>query len=161
MALFDSSFLSYAVLVAAAAVLFSAALTDLTRFVIPNELIVVLILLFLAHNAISGRWSELPWHLAFALLAFCLFAWFYGLGWMGGGDIKLLTVALLWTGIHCALLFAVLLLFCTCLYTVAAKLGWAAAQRDSTDKRMRIALAPSIAAALVGVFMLGCLQPPA
>ena len=161
MVVFDSNFLSYAVLVATAAVLFYAALTDLRQFKIPNELVVVLVLLFVVHTAISGRWSETPWNLGFALLIFCVLAVFYGFGWMGGGDIKLLSVALLWTGVHCALLFAVLLLVFTSLYTLAAKLGWAVAQRDGTDSRMRIAFAPSVAAALVGVFMLGCLQSPA
>ena len=161
MVVFDSSFLSYVVLVAAAAVLFYAAFTDLRQFTIPNGLIVVLFLLFILHTAILGRWAELPWNLGFALLIFFFLAWLYALGWMGGGDIKLLTVAILWTGVHCALLFAILLLVFTSLYTAAAKLGWVGVQSDGSDNRMRIAFAPSVAAALIGVFMLGCLQAPA
>jgi prepilin peptidase CpaA len=78
---------------------------------------------------------------------------------MGGGDVKLLSVAFLWVGIGCALPFALLLLLFASVHTIAAKLGWVDAQRAKNDGRMRIPFAPSIAAALVGVFMLGCLAP--
>jgi prepilin peptidase CpaA len=43
---------------------------------------------------------------------------FYGLGWMGGGDVKILAVAFLWTGLS-----AVLLALFGILHTSAAKLG--------------------------------------
>jgi prepilin peptidase CpaA len=152
------SFTSYATLVAAAAVLFYAALTDLRRFTISNDVIVVLILLFVLHTSASGRWSELPWNLGFATFIFAFLAWFYALGWMGGGDVKILTVALLWTGLHCALVFAILLLVFSSLHTVAVKLGRVDAQIDGNDGRTRIAFAPAVAAALIGVFALGCLQ---
>jgi prepilin peptidase CpaA len=151
------SFTSYAALVAAAAVLFYAALTDLRQFTISNDVVVVLLLLFVLHTVASDRWSELPWNFAFATLIFVFLAWFYALGWMGGGDIKIMTVALLWTGLHCALVFAILLLMFSCLHTVAVKLRWVGAQDDSDDGRKRIAFAPSVAAALIVVFMLGCL----
>src|ERR1700745_3654186 len=82
------SFASYATLVAAAAVLFYAAFTDLRQFTISNDVVVVLLLLFVLHTSASGRWSELPWNLGFATLIFAFLAWFYALGWMGGGDVK-------------------------------------------------------------------------
>jgi prepilin peptidase CpaA len=152
-----ASFTSYAALVAAAAVLFYAALTDLKQFTISNNVVVVLLLLFVLHTVASGRWSELLWNFGFASLIFAFLVWFYALGWMGGGDVKILTVALLWTGLHCALVFAILLLIFSSLHTVAVKLGGVGAQDDSNDGRRRIAFAPSVAAALIGVFMLGCL----
>ena len=43
------------------------------------------------------------------------------------------------------------------IHTAAAKLGWVAVRRGD-DGAVRIAFAPSIAAALIGVFMLGCLR---
>jgi prepilin peptidase CpaA len=156
----DSFFLSYAVLVAAAAVLFYAALTDLRHFTISNELIVVLILLFVLYTTVSGRWSDLPMNVGFAVVIFVFLILFYARGWMGGGDVKMLTVALLWTGIHCALAFAILLLIFSSLHSAIAKISGAVARRGSSDGHMRIAFAPSIAAALVGVFMLGCLERP-
>jgi hypothetical protein len=42
-------------------------------------------------------------------------------------------------------------------HTAAAKLGWVAVRRGD-DGAVRIAFEPSIAAALIGVFMLGCLH---
>ena len=156
----DSVFLSFAVLVTTAAVLFYAALTDLRQFTISNELIVVLALLFALYTVITGRWSELPWNIGFATFIFVILICFYALGWMGGGDVKLLTVALLWTGIHCALPFAFLLLIFSSVHTVASYLIGASAQADGSNGGMLIPFAPSIAAALVSVFMLGCLQSP-
>ncbi len=156
---FDNFFLSYAVLVAAGAVLFYAALTDLRNFTISNELIVVLILLFVLHTAISGRWSELPRTIGFVALIFVILVCFYAQGWMGGGDVKFLTVALLWAGIHCALAFAILLVIFSSLHTVAITLIGPRRRPDASDGRTRIAFAPSVAAALIGIFMLGCVQP--
>jgi Flp pilus assembly protein protease CpaA len=77
---------------------------------------------------------------------------------MGGGDVKILTVALLWTGIDCALVFAILLFIFASLHALAARSGWAGSV-VAGDERRRIAFAPSVAAALIAVFMLGCLQP--
>jgi prepilin peptidase CpaA len=79
---------------------------------------------------------------------------------MGGGDIKLLTVAFFWVGLDCALAFAVLLCFFVSLHALVAKLGWAGSFASDADRRKRIAFAPSIAAALIGLFALGCLRQP-
>jgi prepilin peptidase CpaA len=81
----------------------------------------------------------------------------YSFNMMGGGDVKLLSVAFLWVGIDCALAFALLLLLFSSIHAIASKLGWANAQLGESDDRKRIPFAPSIAAALAGVFMLGCL----
>jgi len=43
------------------------------------------------------------------------------------------------------------------IHTVVAKLGWVAVRRGD-DGAVRIAFGPSIAAALISVFMLGCLR---
>ena len=159
MAVFDNFFLSYVVLVATGAVLFYAAFTDLRNFTISNNLIVALILLFVLYTAISGRWFELPWTIGFVALIFLVLLWFYTKGWMGGGDVKLLAVALLWAGIHCALAFAILLVIFSSLHTAAITLMGRRRRHVRSDGRPRIAFAPSVAAALIGIFMLGCVQP--
>jgi hypothetical protein len=51
----------------------------------------------------------------------------------------------------------ILLLIFTGAYYVAAKLGFAAAQRTATG--LRIPLAPSLAAALIGALALGLTTP--
>jgi Flp pilus assembly protein protease CpaA len=83
--------------------------------------------------------------------------YFYSMKLMGGGDLKLLTVALLWVGPFCALPFALFLLLFAGVHILAVKFKLAKAQL--ADGRTTLAFAPSIAAALICVFMVGCLQP--
>ena len=148
---------SYFVLVLTAALLFYLAASDLRAFRIRNELILVLAGLFFVHAILSGRWVEMHWNIGLAALAFAFMLYWYGQGFMGGGDLKLMTVALLWSGVHCALPFLVILLLAASLHTVAASFGWVQAQR--INGRIKVAFAPSIAAGLIGIFMLGCLSP--
>jgi Flp pilus assembly protein protease CpaA len=152
--------LANVVLVVTAAVLFYVAVTDLKHYKIGNELILVLIGLFFVHTLFSGRWLNAAWSLGLAASVLIFLLYFYSRRWMGGGDVKILTAAFLWTGVECALAFALLLLVFASLHAIAAKFGWAESQADS-DRRARIAFAPSVAAALIAVFMLGCLRPSA
>ena len=152
-----SASLSQVVLVITAAVLFYVALTDFKQFKIRNELILVLAGLFVVHALLSGRWMSAHWNLAFAALTFCVMAYFYAQNWMGGGDVKILTVGFLWIGFGCAFPFAVLLAVFAAVHVAAAKFGWVEVQRVGDQKR--IPLAPSVAGALILCFILGCLQP--
>ena len=149
--------LSHVVLVITAAVLFYVALTDFKQFKIRNELILVLAWLFVVHALFSGRWVSAHWNLAFAALMFGVMLYFYAQNLMGGGDLKILTVSFLWVGFGCAFPFAVLLAIFSAVNVVAAKFGWAEVQQVGDKKR--IPLAPSVAAALILCFILGCLQP--
>jgi prepilin peptidase CpaA len=152
-------YLANAVLVLTAAVLLYAALTDLKHYQIRNELIAVLTGLYLLHAFLSGRWPEIPWNAGLAILMLAVMLYFYAQNLMGGGDVKLLAVAFLWVGIDCALPFAILLMLFSAVHAVAGKLGWAEVQHAGEDRRARIAFAPSVAAALIVVFMVGCLAP--
>ena len=152
-------YLANAVLALTAAVLLYAALTDLKHYRIRNELIAVLAGLFVLHAALSGRWPGIPWSVGFALLIFAVLLYFYSQNLMGGGDVKLLAVAFLWVGIDCALPFSILLSLFATLHALAGRLGWVDVRRSAEDQRIRIAFAPSVAAALIAVFLLGCLDP--
>jgi prepilin peptidase CpaA len=154
---FQNYFLSQVVLVIASCLLFYVSLLDLKEYRIRNELVVVLAGMFVLYAVLSGRWVTIHWNIGFALLMFLIMLVAYTRNLMGGGDLKILTVAFLWVGVDCALLFAVLLLVFAALHTVAAKLGWLGA--ETVDGRMRIAFAPAVAGALIGTFMLGCLRP--
>lgn len=146
------------VVVITAALLFYVAFNDLRQFRIPNELVLLLAGLFVFHAALSGRWTVIHWHIALAALAFVFMLFFaYNTGLMGGGDLKLLTVALLWTGTSCVLPFLIILVIAASLHALAAKLEWVQAQR--VEGRIRVAFAPSIAAGLIGIFALGCVSP--
>src|ERR1700676_1979858 len=155
----DQAYLANSVLVMTAAILFYAAMTDLKRYQIRNEVIAVLGGLFVLHAFLSGRWPGIPWNVGLALLIFVVMLYFYSQSLMGGGDVKLLTVAFLWVGIDCALPFAILLSLFATIHAGAGKLGLAEVRRAGEDKRSRIAFAPAVAAALIGTFMLGCLAP--
>jgi prepilin peptidase CpaA len=152
-----SSIASQVVLVLTAATLFYVALTDLKHYKIRNEVILVLTALFFLHVVLSGRWTILHWNLGFAALLFLIMLYFYSMKLMGGGDLKLLTVALLWVGPFCALPFALFLLLFAGVHILAVKFKLAKAQL--ADGRTTLAFAPSIAGALICVFMVGCLQP--
>ncbi|HEY4798892.1 MAG TPA: prepilin peptidase, partial [Bacteroidia bacterium] len=119
--------------------------------------VLVLTALFLLHAFLSGRWVIVQWNFGFALLLSLIMFYFYLKNMMGGGDLKLLTVALLWVGPFCALPFALLLLLFVCIHIVAVKLKLIEA-RVVSGKNW-IAFAPSVAAALIGVFIVGCLRP--
>jgi prepilin peptidase CpaA len=151
------SIASQTVLILTAAVLFYVALTDLKHYRIRNEAILVLAALFFLHAVLSGRWTSLHWNLGFAAVLFLIMLYFYSMKLMGGGDLKLLTVALLWVGPFCAFPFALFLLLFAGIHVLAVKFKWVESQL--ADGRKHLAFAPSIAAALIGVFMAGCLQP--
>lgn len=148
---------SQVVLILTAAVLFYVGLTDLKHYKIRNELILVLTGLFFLHAFLSGRWTTLHWNIGFAALLFLIMLNFYSMKLMGGGDLKLLTVALLWVGPFCALPFALFLLLFICIHIVAVKIKLVGSQ--VIDEKNWLAFAPSIAAALISVFMAGCLRP--
>ena len=150
------SFLADIVLVTTAALLFYAAFTDLKHFIIPNGLVAVVGLMYFAHAALIGDWAGMPGHFGFALVIFIFLLLAYARRWIGGGDVKLLAVAFLWTGVPDAFVFSLLLCVFAILHTLVVRFGPIAVGRvDDSDGKTRIAFAPSIAAALIGVFMLG------
>jgi prepilin peptidase CpaA len=145
------------ILVLTAMTLFWVALTDLREFKVRNELVVILACLYVVYALFSGAWVSMQWNFGFALLMLAGGAYAYSLQQIGGGDLKLLTVAFLWTGPWPAAPFVILLLIFILVYYLAARLGFAAARRTSTG--LRIPLAPSLAGALIGVFALGLIAP--
>jgi prepilin peptidase CpaA len=148
---------SQVVLVSAALLLFYVAVTDLREFKIRNDLVVVLVLLYFAHALLSGRWVSLHWHIGFALLMFALMLFAYAQNLMGGGDLKLLTVGFLWSGVECALPFVLILCVFALGHTLAARMGWVRAQW--VNGRIKVPFAPSIAAGLIAIYLGGCLKP--
>jgi prepilin peptidase CpaA len=141
------------ILLLTSATLFWVALTDFRNFKIRNEAVLVLAALYFLYAAVSGHWASLPWNVGFALLMLAGMTYMYAMNKMGGGDLKLLAVAFLWTGPWSVLPFALLLLVFAGLHYLAARLGWAAAEKSPAG--LRSPLAPSVAGALIGTFALG------
>ena len=151
--------LSLWILALAAATLFWVALTDLREFKVRNEFVAILAVLYLLYALCSGAWASMQWNFAFALLMLLGGAYAYSLRQIGGGDLKLLAVAFLWTGPWFAGPFVALLLIFTCAYYLAARFGLAAAKETAAG--LRIPLAPPLAGALIGALALGLIAPGA
>ena len=113
--------------------------------------------LYLLYALVSGQWVTMRWNIGFALLMMAGMIYAYWQQQMGGGDLKLLAAAFLWTGPWNALPFAILLLVFVGVHYATVQLGWAAAQQSGA--RLRIPLAPAVAGALIGTFALGFTAP--
>jgi prepilin peptidase CpaA len=81
-----------------ALMLLTAAATDLRGRVIANPLNLAIALLAPAYWWASGMsvWPDMALQLALGLAVFAAFAVLFALGWMGGGDVKLLGALALW-----------------------------------------------------------------
>jgi prepilin peptidase CpaA len=88
---------TYGLLAALAIALLVAAVTDIRRRQIDNWLNAAIALgapLFWFAAGLSL--ADVGWQLAVAACAFAASVAFFALGWMGGGDVKLLTALALW-----------------------------------------------------------------
>jgi prepilin peptidase CpaA len=77
----------------------AAALKDLTSYTIPNGISLALIAAFLVLAAASGLpLPGLGVHLLVGVLALAVGMALFALGWVGGGDAKLMAACCLWLG---------------------------------------------------------------
>jgi len=91
------SALQITLLIALAAALITAAATDLRARIIPNRLNAAVALLAVVWWIATGlTWSGIGIQIMIAALTFGLFAGIFALGWMGGGDVKLIGALALW-----------------------------------------------------------------
>ena len=148
--------ISWAPLAIAAATLIWAAYTDLREFTIRNTQVLALVGLYLVYAITSKQQAQILWNVGFALIMGLALLLPYSRRHMGGGDLKLMTVAFLWTGLSCALTFTIVVLVFVGLHAFAAKFSWIAAERSAQGTR--IPLAPSISGALLAVMAIGCLK---
>jgi prepilin peptidase CpaA len=141
--------------IAAVVVLLYVGFTDFRTFKIRNDVLMLLVLLYALLAIVSRSWIEIIENVMLAIFMFAVLLWFFAQRFIGGGDVKLVSVACLWVGAHCALLFSGLLLVFLVLHLGAARMGWA--KTKPMGGRNAIPYAPSIAAALIGVIVSGCL----
>ena len=145
-------FLSQVVIIITATILFYVAINDLREYKIRNELVITIGCLFGIYTFLSGEWVDAGWNVGLALLMFVILLVFYAQNWLGGGDVKILTVGFLWVGQRYAFPFALLLVFFSFLHVQAIWFGLLGARE--VGGRTRLAYAPSVAGALIGVFVL-------
>ena len=136
-------------------VLFYVGFTDFRTFKIRNESVALLLVLYIIYALIARSPYEILLNVAVSVAVFVVLLCFYARGAIGGGDVKLVSVVCLWIGTHCALLFSALLLVFIGFHVVAVRLRFASTQ--PMGSRQAIPYAPSIAGALIGTILLGCL----
>jgi prepilin peptidase CpaA len=77
----------------------AAALKDLTSYTIPNGICLAIMLIFFALAAATGMpLSGIGMHLLVGAAALMIGMAMFALGWIGGGDAKLLAGCCLWLG---------------------------------------------------------------
>jgi prepilin peptidase CpaA len=140
--------------IAAVVVLLYVGFTDFRTFKIRNDVLLLLVVLYVLLAIVSRSWIEIAEDVLLAIIMFAVLLWFFAQKVIGGGDVKLVSVACLWIGVHCALLFSALLLLFIVLHLGAARMGWA--HTKPMGGRYAIPYAPSVAGALIGVIILGC-----
>ena len=136
-------------------VMFYVGFTDFRTFKIRNNVLVLLLVLYVFFALTARPPSEILSNVIFAAIIFAVLALFYTRGVIGGGDVKLVAIVCLWVGVHCALLFSILLLLFIGLHLFTAWLGWA--NTKPMAGRFAIPYAPSVAGALIVTVMSGCL----
>ena len=141
--------------IAAALVLLYAGITDFRIFKIRNYVVLLLLVLYVPFALVARSWFDIATNVLFALIMFAVLLWFFAKRVIGGGDVKLMAVACLWVGVHCVVPFAILLLLLIGVHVAAVRIGWA--KTKTISGRNAISYAPSIAGALIGVMLLGCL----
>ncbi len=86
------------VLMLFAGILVWAAISDLSRYVIPNRVCVALVVLYAAYAGAAPVTPDILGALLIATFVFAVGAAMFGAGLMGGGDVKLMTAVALWAG---------------------------------------------------------------
>jgi len=143
------------ILLIASCVLAYITITEFRQHRIRNEVVLVLLGLYLAFAVINHDWIQLVVHVGFAILVFVPMLYAYSLRMMAGGDLKLFTGATVWVGPTCFLPFIALVTLFIGVQILGGRLGIAALRKA---KQGGVPLGPSIATALIATFLTGCLD---
>jgi prepilin peptidase CpaA len=90
--------ITWTLLALLAALLVAAAICDLKKREIPHIVVIAVALLAIPFWFASGLelWPDIAVQIGVAALILAVFAGMWVFGWMGGGDVKLLTALALW-----------------------------------------------------------------
>ena len=135
-------------------VLIYIGIEDILKFKIKNESVLALLVLFFIAALLHGALWPTVYHVVFGLVMFAVLFAIYALGWLGGGDAKLLAVAFLWVGPENASLFAVLLPLAAAAYYLLHRFAHLLPARPGPNGRTMIPYGPCIAAAWIGTMVL-------
>ena len=151
-------YLHYGLLVALAIALLTAAATDWRRRQIDNWLNAGIVLGAPFYWWASGLslWPGVAIQLGVGLAAFAVFAAFFALKWMGGGDVKLLTALALWIEPEWFLKLLIVMALVGGLLTILMG-AWHVMRRQ----RDKLAIPYGVAIAIAGLWVLGTHYFPA
>jgi len=138
-----------------------ALVSDVRSLIIPNWISLALLVLFAVYAVIAPPSTSIFWHAAVALAVLGGGFVLYLFGWMGAGDIKLLTAVSLWAGPASILDFLLftsvlgvalaLLIRATQIYVLPS--AWSARLADHIPDWVRHGLCPYGIAIVIGAFM--------
>ncbi len=94
----DTGTISVGLMVILALLMIAAAISDLRSRTISNELNAAMALLAMPFWISSGLalWPDMPIQFGAAFAVFLVFAGFFAMGAMGGGDVKMIGAVMLW-----------------------------------------------------------------
>lgn len=129
-----------------AALLVAAAVFDLHRREIPNTIVVAVAVLAIPFWWASGLapWPGVATQLGVALVVFALFAFAFARGWMGGGDVKLLTALALWLPLNALLALLFIMSVAGGVLTIAI-VAWSRLQRSGATPEIPYGVAIAFA----------------
>jgi len=116
--------ISWSLLALLAALLVAAAVTDLKRREIPHWVtisVAVLAIPFWWSTGLSP-WPDMAMQVGVGAVTLALFALAFMRGWMGGGDVKLLTALVLWLPFGAVIALLVIMSFAGGVLTIATVL---------------------------------------
>lgn len=120
---------------------------DLLRFRVPNRAVIGLGVSFFVGCLGSGQLDIIVSHVLLSLTALIALFVAFALRGIGGGDAKLLSVALLWLGPKHILTFSLLLLTAVIAYAVGARFCGLPSRR--TNSSLQIPLGPCVGMAWI------------
>lgn len=74
-----------------------AAVSDITRYRIPNSIVYAIVATFAVGAIFNFAWPAIVWPVLAGVAMFVLGAGLFALGLFGGGDVKLIAAMALWT----------------------------------------------------------------
>lgn len=75
-----------------------AAVSDITRYRIPNAIVYAIVAAFAVGAIFNFAWPAIVWPVLAGVAMFLLGALLFAFGLYGGGDVKLIAAMALWTG---------------------------------------------------------------
>ena len=93
-----SDWIQFLAAAATIVLLAAAAVSDITRYRIPNSIVYAIVAAFAVGAIANFAWPAIVWPVLAGVAMFLLGAGLFAFGLFGGGDVKLVAAMALWTG---------------------------------------------------------------